>query len=85
MQPEKPVEVDCRFRPGFRRGNGDSRPQRVIVFLAKRDHHVQPIHRAALEHRDQNFLASAGRIRRAREPQRRGADAKHSKSSALEE
>ena len=60
--------------------DGDRRAKIVIAPLAVRDHDVQAIGRAALEDRDQHFLARALLVAGeggALQPERRGAHAGH--------
>ncbi len=83
MQSEEAVQVDRGVRiaclacgPRDR----DRRPQVVVGLLAVRHHDVEAVRRAALENRDQNFLARArraGGVQGALQPLRRGAHAHH--------
>ena len=45
------------FAAGLLNRNRLARP--VVLCLSERDHHVQPVHRAALEHRDEQPAACA--------------------------
>src|ERR1700691_2692894 len=88
VQPEKSIQIDGRVGCAIRFGDPDGGAQRVIARLSKRNHHVQSVHRAALEDRDQYLLAAFGRvggIEGAREPRRHGADAEHRERRAFQE
>src|SRR5579875_1915221 len=58
MQPEGLIEHDHLLLR-----NADARPQPVIIRLAVRHHHIQPIDGAALKHHHQHLAARARRCR----------------------
>src|SRR5579875_3204030 len=58
MQPEGLIEHDHLLLR-----NADARPQPVIIRLAVRDHHVQPIDGAALKYHHQHLALRARRCR----------------------
>ena len=63
MQAEEAVEIDgCVFCAIAAVGprDGDGGAQLVVGLLAVRHHDVQPVGRAALEDRHQNFFARRG-------------------------
>ena len=77
-QPRVEGEEAVEIEPGVgaaRPGNGDCRAALVIRALAVRHDHVEPIHRAALEDGDEQFLARRAGCCRARKKRRRKSEA----------
>src|SRR5262245_64841395 len=84
METEKAVEVDRAAIRSWRR-NRDGGPQAVVLAVAVRHDHVEPVDGAALEERDQQ-LAPRARCRRGAREERWGeADGEHRHCSRLDE
>src|SRR5215471_21051678 len=80
MQTEEAIQIDRGLRRAVRLGNSDRRAQFVVTRLSERNHHVEAVYSAALENRNQDFLAAAaelGSINRARKPFRHRANAEN--------
>ena len=72
MQSIEAVQID-HARPGYR----DRWPEPIIPGVAMRDDNVQSVSGSSLEDNDQNLTPGVCLSRGAREPCRRGPDAKH--------
>ncbi len=86
MQPEEAVEIDGGIGAASRPLNRERRARRVVVALAERHDHVQAVHGAALEDRDEDALPRAAGCRRgAREKLRREPEADEREPPVLQE
>ena len=72
VQPEEPVEVEGSATPARARDR-DGGSRRVVAGIAVRHHHVESIHGAPLEDRDEQLLARACGRHGARQERRRKA------------
>jgi hypothetical protein len=52
MQPEEAIEIDGRVFGAVGLGDRQTRPQVVLTLFAEGDHHVESVHRTALENSD---------------------------------
>src|SRR5438270_269178 len=86
VQAEEAVEVDDGVLARLARlVNRDLRSKLVVISLAVRHDHVEAVHRAALEYRDQSLATTVRRNRhalregRALQKRRRAADESHAR------
>jgi hypothetical protein len=85
MQAEEAVEIDGAIR-AVRPWNGDARSRGVVITLAEWHDHVQAVHSAALEDRNQHLAARRSRgFDRARQESRREAEAEKRHPAVLHE
>src|SRR6266545_4946230 len=85
MQPEEAIEIDGALSRSWR-GNADARPCGVVLALAERNDHIQPVDSAALKDRDEDLAAcAAGGFHRARQECRRETEAEERQPPVLHE
>src|SRR5437764_5551825 len=85
VQAEEAIEVDGAFGI-VRRRNRDAWARRVVVAFAERHDHVQTVHRAALEDRNQDLPpSSASGFDRAREKRGRKSQTEKRQPPVLHE
>lgn len=87
IEAEESVEVECCSFTRFGTTDGDTRPRAVVLRLAVRHHHVQAVHGATLENRDElTRVATAPSGKRgAGQERRREAETHQGERAVLEE